>query len=433
MIRVGLTGNVASGKSSVARLWARWGIPVVSADELAREVVEPGTEGLQAVTEAFGPEVRSEDGSLDRAALRAIVFRDPEARRRLEGILHPLIGRRRDRWESARRAEGARLVVSEVPLLFEAGLENRFDRVVAVTAPREERLRRMEEDRGLEQEEALRIMGAQEDPPEDGHHHRIANDAGRVQLEVRARAVLDLLRDEAELPSVRIRLDLHLHTRGSWDCLSDPEEVLDRARARGIHRIAVTDHDRLSVALELAERFPEHVIAGEEVKTAEGVDVIGWYLSREIPGRTPAREVCTQIREQGGLVYLPHPFARGKGGSGRLAEALAPHLDAVEVFNARLQSAHRNRRAAAFSVQHDLPGGAGSDAHTVGEVGYTFVEVPHHASTPEHLLEALRHGRVHGRRAPLAVFAASNWAKLARRVGLAPDAPPPAASPMSSD
>ncbi|MEX0935389.1 MAG: PHP domain-containing protein, partial [Gemmatimonadota bacterium] len=101
--------------------------------------------------------------------------------------------------------------------------------------------------------------------------------------------------------SERMRLDLHLHTRGSWDCLSDPETVLRRARARGIERVAITDHDSLVVASEMAQRHPERVIPGEEVRTAEGVDVIGLYMSEEIPGGTPAEETCRRIRDQGGV------------------------------------------------------------------------------------------------------------------------------------
>jgi predicted metal-dependent phosphoesterase TrpH len=149
-----------------------------------------------------------------------------------------------------------------------------------------------------------------------------------------------------------LRLDLHLHTFGSWDCLSNPERVLGRARERGIDRIAITDHDRLHVALEMADRYPERVIPGEEVRTAEGIDVIGLYLSEEIPRGTPAREVCRRVREQGGIVYLPHPYAPGKGGSGRFAEDLAPLVDIVEVFNGRLHPVGRNRLARTLADRH---------------------------------------------------------------------------------
>lgn len=218
-------------------------------------------------------------------------------------------------------------------------------------------------------------------------------------------------------PEGRMRLDLHLHTRASWDCLSDPERVLERALTRGLDRIAITDHDRIEVALEMAARHPEHVIAGEEVKTAEGFDVIGLYLREEIPKGTPAREVCRRIRAQGGIVYLPHPYAPGKGRSGRFAEGLAPEVDVVEVFNARLRPASRNRRAQELAARHRLPAGAGSDAHTVGEVGSTWVEVSRHPNRPEALLEALGRARIRGRKAPLRVFLASNWAKVRTRVG----------------
>lgn len=217
--------------------------------------------------------------------------------------------------------------------------------------------------------------------------------------------------------STRIRMDLHLHTRGSWDSLSDPEAVLDRAERHGIRRIAITDHNSLAVASEMAERHPERVIPGEEVKTAEGVDVIGLYLHEEIPKGTPAEETCIRIREQGGIVYLPHPYARGKGGSGALAEILVPHLDVVEVFNARLRSRERNERAGRLADRHGLLRSAGSDAHTVGEIGNAWVELPDHPNEPEAFLDSLRDATVHGRRAGLRVFVYSNLAKLRKRLG----------------
>jgi predicted metal-dependent phosphoesterase TrpH len=214
-----------------------------------------------------------------------------------------------------------------------------------------------------------------------------------------------------------MRLDLHLHTRDSWDSLSDPEQVLTHGLERGLDRIAITDHNRIEVALEMAARHPEHVIPGEEVRTREGVDLIGLYLREEIPEGTPADEACRRIRAQGGVVYLPHPFAPGKGASGRHAERLAPQVHVVEVFNARLRSDVRNVRAAELAARHGLPGGAGSDAHTVGEVGSTWVEVPEHANRPEALLEAITRARIHGRRAPLRVFLGSNWAKVRKCLG----------------
>lgn len=218
----------------------------------------------------------------------------------------------------------------------------------------------------------------------------------------------------------RIRVDLHLHTLGSRDCLSDPEAVLARARSEGLDRIAVTDHDRIGVALEMYRRHPARIIPGEEVKTAEGVDVIGLYLREEIPGGTPARETCRRIREQGGLVYLPHPFAPGKGGSGALADEIAPLCDVIEVFNARLHRSELNRRARALAERHGLPGGAGSDAHTLGELGRVRITLPAHPNEPEALLEALASAEVRGATSSPHVHLWSTWAKIRKRFPGAP-------------
>jgi len=215
----------------------------------------------------------------------------------------------------------------------------------------------------------------------------------------------------------RLRIDLHLHTRGSWDSLSDPEAILKRAKALGIGRVAITDHDRLGVALEMAACYPERVIPGEEIRTWEGFDLIGLYLQEEIPRGTPAAECCRRIRAQGGLVYLPHPYAPGKGGGGRAAESIAPEVDIVEAFNARLLRPEQNRRAVALAQRHGLARGAGSDAHTVREIGNAWVEVDPHPNEPRALLEALRSATVHGRRAHPWVFLGSNWAKVRGWIG----------------
>lgn len=189
--RVGLTGNVASGKSTVARMWAEAGVPVMDSDQLARQAVEPGSPGLQEVVDAFGPEVLQGDGTLDRGALRDRVFRDPAARKRLEGILHPRIATLRDAWLEEQERERVPLVVLEIPLLFEAGLEDTVDEIVLVDAPASQRLARLEERRGLAPGEARRMMEAQMDPAlkRERSDHVLENDGtvdrlreGAVQL-----------------------------------------------------------------------------------------------------------------------------------------------------------------------------------------------------------------------------------------------------------
>ena len=158
-MRVGLTGGVASGKSTVAAILAGLGAVVVDADLLAREVVEPGTPGLAAVAEAFGPGVLADDGSLDRPALGAVVFADPDARRRLEAILHPLIRSRAAELEAA--APEGTVVVHDIPLLAETGQADRFEAVLVVDVPVETQVERMVADRGMTREDALARVAAQ--------------------------------------------------------------------------------------------------------------------------------------------------------------------------------------------------------------------------------------------------------------------------------
>lgn len=161
MLKVGLTGNIAAGKSSVADVWRGMGATVVDADELARRAVEPGTPAHAAIAAEWGTWVLEEGGALDRAALRQIVFADPDARARLEGIVHPAVAALRDEHYRRAQARGDALVVADIPLLFEVGMADEFDVVVLVDAPEEVRLQRLVSDRGLDADEARRMIAAQ--------------------------------------------------------------------------------------------------------------------------------------------------------------------------------------------------------------------------------------------------------------------------------
>lgn len=416
MLSIALTGNVAAGKSAVARRWTEAGVPVVSADELARQAVAPGSEGLGAVVEAFGTGVLAADGSLDRARMREIAFEDEGARQRLEGIVHPIVWRLRARWLEERRAEGAPLVVSEIPLLFETGREGDFDAVVFVDAPESVRLDRIVEHRGIDRDGARRIAASQMDPADKRRKADfVLENAGDLEaLGREADRVLAALRERAGVRP--LRMDLHLHTEGSWDCLSKPEQVLETLAARGYGRFAITDHNRLHVALRMAESHPDMVIPGEEVKTAEGIDVIGLYLSDEIPKGTPAEETIERIRDQGGISYLPHPYAGGKGGGGAHAERLGPLCDVVEIFNARLHVPSMNVRAEELAVRHRTLRGAGSDAHTLHELGNAFVDVAWHPNRADALRTALASASLGGREASRLVHLASTWAKVRKKL-----------------
>ncbi len=427
VISVGLTGNIAAGKSTVANLWSDMGVPVVSADDLARFVVEPGSPGLAEVVEVFGEDVLQDDGALNRDELASIVFGNEEARSRLEAILHPRIRVLRDRWIREPMAGRNPICVSEIPLLFEVGLEHEFDTTVVVDAPESIRLARLHEDRGVTVERARAIMNAQMAPglKRERAMHLLENEGDVRALEDQALEVLARIRGGVVAHrgprEGRLRIDMHMHTRASFDCLSDPREVVAAAAARGVHRIAITDHNRLATSLEMAEAFPDSVIPGEEVKTKEGIDVIGLYIEEEIPKGTPAQEVCRRVKDQGGLVYLPHPYARGKGGGGRYAEELAPMVDVIEVFNARLHPGHLNDPGEELAARWSKPRGAGSDAHMLGEVAGAWVEVEQHPNEPAALLAALEHGQVRGVTTPWVVHLASTWAKVRKQF---PGAPP---------
>ena len=158
VLRIGLTGGIGSGKSTAARLLAGHGAHVVDADVLAREVVAPGTPGLAAIAEAFGDGVLSADGALDRPALAAVVFGDPSARQRLDGIVHPLVRARSVEIVSA--LPGDAVVVQDIPLLVETGQAGSFDLVVVVEADAETRVARLV-DRGLTEDDARARIAAQ--------------------------------------------------------------------------------------------------------------------------------------------------------------------------------------------------------------------------------------------------------------------------------
>ncbi|NNC10535.1 dephospho-CoA kinase [Planctomonas sp. JC2975] len=166
MLIIALTGGIASGKSTVSARLAEHGAVIVDADRLAREVVEPGTKGLEAVRARFGDGVISGDGTLDRAALGAIVFHDSEALRDLNAITHPAVWEAvQDRLSRAKASDPDAIVVYDVPLLVEASADRplRFDGIVVVEAERDERVRRLIQDRGMAEADAVSRIASQAD------------------------------------------------------------------------------------------------------------------------------------------------------------------------------------------------------------------------------------------------------------------------------
>jgi dephospho-CoA kinase len=158
---IGLTGNIASGKTVVADLLKQKGATLIDADNLSREAVKPGTRALETITSRWGKEVLDSKGDLDRAALRRIVFTDQSQLDDLNAIIHPEIARLRDTAIEEARKRGDKIVVCVIPLLFERKLVDNFDTIVLVDAPRELRMERLVETRGLDEAEAMNMIAAQ--------------------------------------------------------------------------------------------------------------------------------------------------------------------------------------------------------------------------------------------------------------------------------
>jgi predicted metal-dependent phosphoesterase TrpH len=194
-----------------------------------------------------------------------------------------------------------------------------------------------------------------------------------------------------------VRVDFHLHTMWSGDATTTPDELRDAVVATNLDVLCITDHGTVNGALALAGELPCRVVVGQEVRTWAG-ELIGLFLSERLPYGLPAHEAVAAIREQGGLVYVPHPFDPLRHCmKGDVLDALAAEglLDAIEVFNAKTSLDHLNARAASFAHDHGLPGGAGSDSHEPTALGAAYVEMPDFDG-PTEFLAAMRDGHVVG-------------------------------------
>jgi hypothetical protein len=209
-----------------------------------------------------------------------------------------------------------------------------------------------------------------------------------------------------------VRADLHCHTAASKDSLTSLDEIVATCQRRHVDCLAVTDHNRLTIL----ETDRLKVIPAEEIMTSAG-EIIGLFLSHEIPARLSPTETVRRIKEQGGLVYVPHPFDHFRR-SARIQpealEAIAPFVDAVEGLNARNIWPADDRRARAWATAHELPLGAGSDAHTANEIGTAYVELDDFAG-PAEFMDSLRQARIGGHNSPFWVHFYTAWAKWRKR------------------
>lgn len=256
MLRIGLTGGIGAGKSAVSATFAKCGAIIVDGDVIAREVVEPGTQGLASLVEAFGDDILLPDGSLDRPALAAKAFRDDEARKKLNGIVHPLVGARRA--EIIASVAEDSVVVEDIPLLVESGMAPLFPLVVVVHADVEVRVRRLVDLRGMAEDDARARIAAQ------------ATDEQR-------RAVADVWLDNSGSPQ-----ELAGRTRGVWEDRIVPfaRNLGERQIARGSARVVASDPTWPDQARRIVARL----------KTACGhralrVDHIGSTAVPELPAK----------------------------------------------------------------------------------------------------------------------------------------------------
>lgn len=219
----------------------------------------------------------------------------------------------------------------------------------------------------------------------------------------------------------KIKVDMHCHTRLSADSLNDPRKLVETAAFRGLGALCVTDHNGLANALTLSRMpdLPIKVIPSEEVKSSEG-EIIGYFLQELVPKGLTPEETVRRIKEQGGLVAVPHPFDSLRSASRLRTPALerlvaAGLVDILEVHNARAVRAEDNARAREYAERHNLAMSAGSDAHTLVEVGRAYVEVPPF-DTPAEFLSALKEGEVYGELSGRLIHLGSTWARVAKAI-----------------
>ncbi|MCX6031694.1 MAG: PHP domain-containing protein [Chloroflexi bacterium] len=212
-------------------------------------------------------------------------------------------------------------------------------------------------------------------------------------------------------------IDLHTHTCFSPDSQTDPAALIARARAVGLDRLAVTDHNTIEGALVAQRLAPDFVIVGEEIQTATGGELIAYYVRETVPPGLSLDETIRRLRDQGAVISISHPLDRLRDsalGERHTLEVIT-RVDALEVFNARCLLAADNGRAAELARLHRKAITAGSDAHMAAEVGRGFLTLPPFENTPDAFLASLREATAGGRLSGPWPHFASTFAKLRKR------------------
>ncbi len=209
-----------------------------------------------------------------------------------------------------------------------------------------------------------------------------------------------------------LKADLHIHTEYSSDCSMPLEKIINRCLEIGIDCIAIADHGTAEGALKMQSLAPFKVIVAEEILTPHG-EIMGMFLKETVPSGLSVEQTISQIRAQGALVNIPHPFDtfRPSALNSRIIEKIVDQIDTIEVFNAREPFRNPSTKAQAFAQKYDIPGTVGSDAHTIGEIGNACIEMPEFNSRDD-FLRALRAGKVVGHRTNPLIHFVTAWEKL---------------------
>lgn len=212
------------------------------------------------------------------------------------------------------------------------------------------------------------------------------------------------------------RVDLHAHTIYSRDCLTRPDALIAQARARGLDKIAVTEHNNVAGARAAKALAPDLVIVGEEIKTTHG-EIIAYFVQEEVPRGLSPQETIARLRDQGAVISIPHPLdSLRRSAMGREnVLAVIDQVDALEVRNARCVRAADNAAAAELAAAHGKLITAGSDAHTLSEVAQCYVTLPPFEDNPVSFLDALRQAEPQGTESPFWPHLASTYAKWRKR------------------
>lgn len=213
-----------------------------------------------------------------------------------------------------------------------------------------------------------------------------------------------------------MKAEFHCHTCWSKDSLVEPEQLILACRRKGIGRVVVTDHNSIAGAVIAHQMAPDLVVVGEEIMTTQG-ELLAAYVQEEIPKGLSPEEAIRRLRDQGAFISVSHPFDSWRNGAWKIRDldAIISLVDAIEVFNARCTERQSNEKAAEYAKKHGVVETAGSDAHSILELGTAVVSLPEFNNSVG-LKEALREGRIAGRLSPFWVHFISRWASWRKEI-----------------